>query len=358
MNHPITVEYFSDSYTIARSRFLETAVNLGARIASFAVDNGEALFIDFALIGPSNPEKLVIISSGLHGVEGFFGSAVQLAFLQQLLNNGSSDINAGVGVLLIHAINPYGFAMLRRTNEDNIDLNRNFLQPNEEYRGAPVGYSLINDLLNPKSPPPLFDLFLPQALWKILRYGFATLRQAIAEGQYEYPEGLFFGGKSPAKSTQIIQTHLPQWVDSASQIIHLDFHTGLGKRGTYKLFPSVWNDLEAYAPLLKQLGASSVVTNAPYRSQGLMETWLSWKLAQKNYICLTAEFGTYPLLKTLATLRAENRASFYGNLDSYPYKKAKAQLLEVFCPQGYEWRQTVLKDGLNLITKSLTSIKN
>ena len=164
MNSPITVECFSDSYAIARSRFLETAVNLGARLASFAIerkdDNGEALFIDFALIGPSNPEKLVVISSGLHGVEGFFGSAVQLAFLQKLLNNGNSYIDAGVGVLLIHAINPYGFAMLRRTNEDNIDLNRNFLQPNEEYRGAPVGYSLINDFLNPKSPPPLFDLFL------------------------------------------------------------------------------------------------------------------------------------------------------------------------------------------------------
>lgn len=357
MSGGIALECFSDSYAIARNRFRGIALNLGARLASFPIDrkddNDEALIIDFALIGAKAPKWLVIISSGLHGVEGFFGSAVQFAFLQKALNNGNFHLDSGGGVLLIHAINPYGFAMLRRANEDNIDLNRNFLQQNEEYRGSPLRYSLINDFLNPKSPSQLLDLFLLKALWKVFRYGFPALRQAIAEGQYELPEGLFFGGGSPAKSTQIIQSNLPQWADSASQIIHLDFHTGLGKWATYKLFPLVLADPERYAWVFKQLGSDSVVNGAPYQSQGLMGKWLARKFVQKNYIYLNAEFGTYPQLKMLASLRAENRAHFYGNSDSRVYKKTKVQLLEAFCPKACGWRQSVLIDGLTLIKRAL-----
>ena len=55
--------------------------------------------------------------------------------------------------VLLHALNPYGFAWLRRVNEHNVDLNRNFLLPGEAYRGSPAGYAALDPLLNPKSPP-------------------------------------------------------------------------------------------------------------------------------------------------------------------------------------------------------------
>lgn len=345
---------FSPSYAIARNRFRETALNLGASLESFAIDqkgpNNEELTIDFALIGANQPKWIVIVSSGLHGVEGFFGSAVQLAWMQEVAANGGLRVNTDGAVLLIHAINPYGFAWLRRTNEDNIDLNRNFLLPNESYKGAPSEYSLINHFLNPKSPPPLFDFFILTAIRNILRYGFATLKQAIAGGQYEFPEGLFFGGRSPAKSTQIIQTFLPQWVSSANQILHLDFHTGLGKWGNYELFPRVLSDHSRYIWVFKQFGLDNTGGEAPYQSQGLMGSWLAENLAQKNYIYFNAEFGTYAGLKVLASLRAENRAHFYGKS---PNNHSQAQLYEAFCPQSHQWRQSVLIKGFDLINKAL-----
>ena len=39
---------------------------------------------------------------------------------------GARALPADTGALLVHAINPYGFAWTRRVNEDNADLNRNF----------------------------------------------------------------------------------------------------------------------------------------------------------------------------------------------------------------------------------------
>ena len=67
----------------------------------------------------------------MHGVEALFGSAVQLAFMEQA--DGRLAASGGSGVVLIHAINPFGFAWRRRFNENNVDLNRNFLLADESY---------------------------------------------------------------------------------------------------------------------------------------------------------------------------------------------------------------------------------
>ena len=97
--------------------------------------NDEPLTIDIAVAGPAKPKSALVLSSGVHGVEGLFGSAVQLAFLERL--SAGWRLPQGAAVVLIHAINPFGFAWRRRFNENNVDLNRNFLLPDEAYTGAP-----------------------------------------------------------------------------------------------------------------------------------------------------------------------------------------------------------------------------
>src|SRR6185295_5475632 len=96
-------------------------------------------------------------------------------------------------VILVHILNPYGMAWLRRCNENNVDLNRNFLN-DETYSGAPAAYAQLNSFLNPASPPG-FDFFTLRAAGLILRHGMPALKQSVVGGQYEYPGGLFFGGK-------------------------------------------------------------------------------------------------------------------------------------------------------------------
>ena len=51
--------------------------------------------------------------------------------------------------VLLHALNPFGFAWRRRVNEDNVDLNRNFLLDDEGYVGCPDGYAHLDPLLLP-----------------------------------------------------------------------------------------------------------------------------------------------------------------------------------------------------------------
>src|SRR5262249_33487516 len=143
-------------------------------------------------------------------------------------------INSKGQLVLIHSINPFGFFGLRRVNEDNIDLNRNFLVRGESYSGTSQLYRKLDGFLNPASPPRQFDGYLLKALWNIGRFGYSKLKQVVAEGQYDFPRGIFFGGHNVAHSTAIIQTNVLRWVQGR-HVVHLDLHSGLGKHGKFKL---------------------------------------------------------------------------------------------------------------------------
>ena len=144
-------KYFSKSYQIARESFFKAAQKVGASIESFQNPHmgphGEALFTDVAIIGSKHATDYLVLGSGTHGVEGFAGSGIQTRLLREGIHN---QLESHEGLIMIHAINPYGFAHLRRSNEDNIDLNRNFIDHTKPYPEN-EGYEELADVILPKS---------------------------------------------------------------------------------------------------------------------------------------------------------------------------------------------------------------
>ncbi len=120
---------FSMSYPEARDKFLSSCESAGFALKTRenpdAVGrDGEALFSDIASKGPADADSVLLVTSGTHGIEGYCGSACQVA----LVREGAFDaLPDGTRVVLVHAVNPFGFSHQRRVNEDNIDLNRNFV---------------------------------------------------------------------------------------------------------------------------------------------------------------------------------------------------------------------------------------
>ena len=298
------------------------------------------------------PQHSIIISSGLHGVAGFFGSALQLALLNKVRPHNLLPSNTRI--ILIHALNPYGFAWLRRWNEDNIDLNRNFLLPSEEFKGSPPGYVKLDNFLNPSLPPSLHEPYLVRALWLIARYGMSSLKTTLPVGQYDFPKGLFYGGSAPSKTQEILESHLPTWISGASEVIHLDFHTGLGKWGTYQLWPENSVAAADRASLEQRFGADTICTSAGvgYPIQGGLGRWCQSLLPNCRYLSLTVEFGTYASVQVLKALRAENRAHWWGEPDRN-YDWTKRQLVEKFAPKSAEWRQQCITQGLEICRQAL-----
>jgi predicted deacylase len=353
------VSAFSPNYVTARERFRAASSSFGYQHTVYPIDQvsstGETLTIDVSMSGSTNPNRVVVISSGLHGVEGFLGSAIQLAFLEKY-RTITSSLPPDIKVILIHALNPYGFAWQRRWNENNIDLNRNFLLPGEVFKGSPKDYPKFNSFLNPTSAPSRFEPYILQALWLISRYGMTSLKNTLPVGQYDFPKGLFFGGHAPSKTQEILSKHLPQWIGKASEVVHIDFHTGLGRWGTYKLLLTTSKNSEAYSRLARQFGTENI---EPFSSEGVsyeirggLGTWCQALLPQCQYDFLTAEFGTYSTIQVLKALRSENRAYWWAK-PNHNYDWTKQRLVKMFAPSSQTWRAKCLTQGLNICEQAL-----
>ena len=349
---------FSDTYHEARDRFLIAASNAGCELHAYPAGPDEgSLTMDVATCGPDGAPTLVV-SSGLHGVEGYFGAAVQLAYLDQIAQTPPDNFR----VVMLHAINAFGFEQIRRFDENNVDLNRNFLSSGDNYSGEPAAYAALDTLLNPTSPPSPWEPFSLKALWQIWRRGMQAVMQAVAEGQYERPRGLFFGGNASSKAMQTIDAYIETWVGSSPEILLVDFHTGLGKFTDYRLLleesrnsPQCNWFLKAFDP--DKVEAGDVENKTAYRSRGLFTEWFQQRLSPRSCHATVAEFGTYGPVRVLAALRAENRAHFYASPDSAAYRRAKSELLECFCPKSSDWRQRTLASSLRILDQAATAIR-
>ena len=344
---------FSAEYSAARDRFRQAASSLGWQLEAHPIDaagpRGEELTIDVAYSSTGGPGRVLVVSSGLHGVEGFFGSAVQVA----LLELWKAATTPSIKCVFLHGLNPFGFSWLRRVDENNVDPNRNFLLVDERFEGAPDRYAQLDPFLNPTRPSSLWEPFTLTALPLLVRYGVPALRQAIAEGQYSYPRGLFFGGAGPSQTQRLLAGHFPRWLDGAESVVHLDFHTGLGRRGACKLLIDYAPSERHRAWLTDWFDVDSFQTpdsrGSAYSARGGFGRWCVSGSFAPDYLFAYAEFGTYGPLQMLAGLRAENQTHHWGEPSAASTTRAKERLKELFCPADSRWRSRVLEHSRRLV---------
>lgn len=331
---------FSRTYAEARDRFRAATAGLDRG----AIDVVDGLTIDWAWTGDGSAKRVRVVSSGLHGVEGFPGSAAQLEMLAQ-----PDDTLT----LWLHALNPWGMANLRRFNESNVDLNRNFLAPGEAYEGAPAHYATMDPLLNPPTPP-AFDFFHVKAGLAILKHGFAALKNAIVGGQYAYPKGLFFGGARLEEGPRKLLAFLDGALRGRERVVHIDLHSGLGRFAGRTLLldddatpDAATRARAAFGPSVKAWEASNPDA---YTIRGGLTKELARRLPGVRYDGMTLEFGTSSNLAVVAALREENRLHHWGEprLDH----AAKQAVLEAFNPDHPAFRAAVIHHARGLLAPS------
>lgn len=354
-------QLFSPDYASARDRFRAACGALQCSQESIPLGqegpNGGDLSLDVARLGPTGARSLVVVSSGMHGVEGLLGSALQLALLQELAQG--RPLPDDTALLLLHALNPFGFAWTRWVNEDNAQLNRNFLPRGMPYQGSPDGYGLLDPLLNPKGPPRRLDPFLLSVALLVARHGMAPLQATALAGQYDHPRGLFYGGSGPSWSLRILAERLPGWLGQAERVLHVDVHSGMGRRAALRILVDHPSGSEAFQRLAARFGSERVQPrlgeDAPYAIQGGLGAWCQERFPSCQYDVLTAEFGTYGPITVLRALRDENRAHHWGQPRDASTQRAKARLREAFVPEDLRWREAVLEQGMELVGGALGS---
>lgn len=350
---------YADDYFSARDCFRRGVASLGWDLEPHPIPAcgpaGEQLTVDVAVGGDRDAENSLVVSGGLHGVEGMFGSAVQCAFLDRWRT--WFPVTAGVRIVFLHALNPYGFCWSRRCDEQNIDPNRNFLLEGDHYRGSHVAYRDIEHWLNPQRPRSSWDLPSLTFILALLRHR-ADVKAAVAGGQYDYPRGLFYGGAGAATVQKLLIANLVRWLSGSRRVLHLDFHTGLGPWATWKLLADEPLRGEQAVWLRHWFGARVVEGGAEggiaYPTRGGIGPWCAARFPGVAYNYLCAEFGTYSPLQMLAGLRAENQAHHWGRASHL--RAAKRRLKELFCPASRRWRRRVLNHGVWLLRRGVTAL--
>ncbi|MEU9236294.1 M14 family metallopeptidase [Streptomyces subrutilus] len=355
---------FPSDYARARADFLRAAEAAGARLRSFALPghrgpDGDELCVDTAYVGPPGPHKLLVTVSGTHGIEGFCGSACQTGIL--LREGMAREAGPGTGVLLVHALNPYGFAYLRRVNEDNVDLNRNFVD-----HAAPP-HNDAYDAVHPALVPPGSSAFVPGELVAGLsalrdRLGPQTLQEAVTRGQYRHADGLFYGGVRPVWSQRVFRTVVAEQIAGAAHVAYIDLHTGLGERGAGEPIFRGGRDPGAHERARRWYGdaltASELGTSSSTPIVGNTATAVADGLGPEGRLtAITLEFGTQPGPEVLLALCADG----WLHRRHAPAEAVRSELKQLiraaFCPaDDPTWREMVGRRAREVFGQALAGL--
>jgi hypothetical protein len=351
-------EHFSSDYAEARERFRVAAKSCGARLEAHPLavrsSGGEELTVDTAYLGPESPGRVLVVSSGLHGAEGFAGSAIQHRLLRDQLPG--RDPEPGCGFLLVHALNPYGFDCLRRVNENNVDLNRNFVS----HPGGHVvneSYDALYDAINPVRLDEEEQAKSDAALGEFARqHGFDGLQAALSIGQYVHAEGIMFGGDRPEESNLLLRRIAPEATRGAEQVVWIDVHTGLGPWGEVELISESPVESAGYRRARAWWGerVGSTVSKESVSAQvhGSIAAGLGDALPGRELTVVGAEFGTHDPVRVFRALRADNWLHAHGEPDSEQGAAIKLELKEVFQPEEPKWGARILEIGAELIANA------
>ncbi len=357
--------HFSATYPEARAKFLAAAERAGAKLVASHKNpqhgpDGGALHTDIARIGPADARRLLILVSGTHGIEGFAGSGCHTGWLAEGLF--ARQAAPDTAVLFIHAINPFGFAWERRVNEDNIDLNRNFID-HARPRPENKDYEAVAGHVDPSDWTPEAQARHNAAIAKFLkRERHDVMCKAMHGGQYVNAKGTFYGGTAPAWSNRIFRATVAEAGAKAEHVAIIDYHTGGGVFGFCDLFI---DDDRAGARTRDWFSHVTVIAedkakhgkDAQSETPGNLFYSVPETLPGKRYSLCLVELRTGEAATGIDSIRAENWLFQHGDPASPQGKTIRQQYLrEQFYPSRPEWKAMSLRQSNAMIGEALAGL--
>lgn len=348
----------STSYVDARAAFLEAAASAGARLTSHQHPltglDGEPLFVDVAEVGPEagTGANVIIVVSGTHGVEGYLGSALQRYHLE----TASPDSTAGPTLVFVHALNPFGFSWVRRVNEDNVDLNRNFIDWSAPVPQNPE-YASLADVLVPSSwSEDEQQRTLGVLLTTLEEIGMDELQQVVSGGQFDHPTGIFYGGTRPTWSNEWLSGFLSERLRGVDRAAIIDLHTGLGPWSHGELISSEASDSAAYQRQQAWWNEVTSLLDGSSVSAELTGDWMGavGSLAPDTELTGVAiEYGTVDPISVMQSLRADAVLHANGDPTSPEAAPIRDQVRAAFIDDDPAWLQACWPRYRSVVTSSI-----
>jgi hypothetical protein len=351
------------TYDECRARFRRAAAVAGVEVERHGLTatgpDGQELSIDVCLLGSSDADRLLVILSGVHGVEGFVASALQCDLLERL---DQASLPTGVAVLLVHAVNPWGMAWWRRQNESNVDLNRNWRRS----ASMPIdndAYDEIHAIACPATPTlPDVDALLATAAELVAERGLDWVRDAITTGQYRHPDGLHYGGTRTEESNLILERVVSTHVAGRARALILDLHTGHGPRGEITLLsdqpPGSGQDrfFAAHFPGVRVEATidNPAATTGP--KSGQIANGIRAGFPEGSCWSTSAEVGTASDLEQLSATYRAHWVDLHGNREEPEQAAAVWDYRCCFTPDDPAWEAQSFASGRALLDAAVVAV--
>lgn len=364
---PSSAGPFAGDYAQARSLFRAAATAAGAAVDEATHPgmgpNGEPLAADIAWLGPADAPTVLLCLSGVHGAEGYAGGGAQVAWLRA---RGRASLPDGVGVLMVHGVNPWGFAHGLRGTEDNIDINRNWLDHSRPHPDNPLYAELHPHLCPADLSPASIDAMLAAGERFAARYGQWALEDAISRGQYTHPDGYHYGGTTPAWSTRMLQDLVAHRLSAARRVAYVDFHSGPSGNGETIFLCFSRPASAARARAAGWWGADALDPQAVDRQwgsrrptrHGIVFWGLEDMLAARADVagavvefCSAAPRGAARHAMRIPLL--ERWLRFEGGLDAPEAPAYLAEIRDNYAPRRPDWEARVAAGGIQVLDRAL-----
>jgi len=357
-------DVFFDEYEDVRAHLNETVSILkdkgyNVELYSQPINADDDLYIDNIYI-PSNEEQtnLIVLTTGVHGIEGYIGSVMLDVFWNEIYPDIDKD---NTGVLVVANVNPYGMKYHRRYNENNVDLNRNFILDWDSFdMTVNKDYPKVDTFLGPQKE-------MGNILWheagfygslvkEVIQDGADVISNALLGGQYEYAEGVYYGGAGDEASTTYLKDTFKQTLESGyKNIVHIDIHSGYGPRYNMVIFNSVFDTMteEESIEMFNYGNIIAIDSEAFYPTTGdTTDYYYRLREAMDNDTSLFStcfEFGTIgdSFLDSIISMKytiEENQNHWYPSNNSTTNEIIKERYQELFYPTEKEWREKTIAD--------------
>lgn len=369
-------KYFPLNYHDSRQRFANLIQKLNpAKTEEWHIPGktDHDLYVDYAYWPHlKEPKTLLVVTSGIHGSETYAGSAILQMFLTEMMPKLNRE---NIGVILVHAMNPYGFKHHRRTTENGVNLNRNFSISGELFKSRNPASEKMHEYFFKGEKVASATSSMMDSLEE--RDGTAYFKgismdeftKATAPGQFVRPDHLEYGGTALEPQSLKLVEKLKEIMPKYRDVLSLDLHTGLGDQNRLHLLTSgSGKDLhpELFAELFDTVADKKYYEHTPASAEGFYEVHGSMNCAfadlalEHQRVCaITMEFGTLghdlkAQLRSLNNFVVEHQGRYNGYASETIQAEVQKESFERSYPQNDEWRQAVIAASRGLLTQVLT----
>ena len=243
----------------------------------------------------------------------------------------------------------------RRVTENNVDLNRNSTLSDDLFDTHNEGYTRVYDLINPKGEVNVRTIenrfFFVKAINEIRKATLPVLRQAVLQGQYEHPAGLYFGGENREPQIDSLIVKIEGLTNPYGRILVIDLHTGFGERGRLHFFPNPLEGekREGMERLFEGYTIDWGDTGDFYTITGDFSGMIASMNTDKDVYPMVFEYGTLNSQTTMGSLKSihimilENQGAQFGFASERDSLRVKSDFIEMYNPSSANWRNYIME---------------